>query len=55
MEAETHFLIVVIRYITTDYKQNKNIREYVGITDIKEIIINYQKKWLEHLARMPEN
>jgi hypothetical protein len=55
MEAETHFLIVVIRYITTDYKHNENIREHVGIMGIRKITINYQKKWLQHLVRMPEN
>jgi hypothetical protein len=52
MEAEMHFLIVVIGYITTDYKCNENIREYLGIIGIKKIIINHQKKWLEHSTRI---
>jgi hypothetical protein len=48
-------VIVVIGYITTDYKCNENIRKYLGIIGIKKIIINHQKKWLEHLTRISES
>jgi hypothetical protein len=53
-KAEMHFLIVVTGYRTTDHNCNENIREYLGIRGIKKTIIKYQKKWLEHLARIPE-
>jgi len=39
----------------TDHKRNEDTREELGITDINTAIKTYQKKWLEHLERTPEN
>jgi hypothetical protein len=38
------------RYRTTYHKSNEDVREEPGVADT-----DYQKKWLEHLERMPEN
>jgi len=42
-------------YTLYDHKTNNSIRKELRITSILDNIVEYRKKWLLHIQRMPQN
>jgi hypothetical protein len=43
------------RYIWTDYKRNAQIAKELKITPILDKLLEYKKKWKQHVNRIPRN
>jgi hypothetical protein len=55
--AEMKYLYVRITagYIWTDYKTNKQITKELKITPILDKLVEYERKWIQRINRMPRN
>jgi hypothetical protein len=42
-------------YIWTDYKTNAQIAKELKITPILDKLLEYKRKWIQHVNRMPRN
>jgi hypothetical protein len=42
-------------YIWTDYKTNAQIAKELNITPILDKLLEYKRKWIQHVSRMPPN
>jgi hypothetical protein len=42
-------------YIWTDYKTNVQIAKELKITPVLDKLLEYKRKWIQHVNRMPRN
>jgi hypothetical protein len=42
-------------YFWTDYKINAQIAKELKITPILDKLLEYKRKWIQHVKRMPRN
>ena len=42
-------------YTGTDYKENTQIAKELKITPILDKLLEYKRKWIQHVNRMPRN
>jgi hypothetical protein len=49
------FILSVCMFFPFPHKHYEGIRDEMGITDISTVIKDYQRKWLKHLERIPQN
>jgi len=53
--AETKSMRRTAGYIWTDYKTNAQISKELKITQILDKLLEYKRKWIQHVNRMPCN
>jgi len=53
--AEMKYMRRTAGYIWTDYKTNAQIAKELKITQSLDRLLEYKKKWIQHVNRMPRN
>jgi hypothetical protein len=53
--AEMKYMRRTARYTWTDYKTNTQIAKELQITPIWDKLLEYKRKWIQHVNRMPCN
>ena len=53
--AEMKYMRRTAGYTWTDYKTNTQITKELKITPILDKLLEYKRKWIQHVNRMPRN
>jgi hypothetical protein len=53
--AEMKYMRRTAGYTRTDYKTNTQIAKEIKITPILDKLLEYKRKWIQHVNRMPHN
>jgi hypothetical protein len=53
--AEMKYMRRTAGYTWTNYKTNKQITKELKITPILDTLLEYKRKWIQHVNRMPRN
>ena len=53
--AEMKYMQRTARYTWTDYKTNTQITKELKITQILDKLLEYKRRWIQHVNRMPSN
>jgi len=53
--AEMKYMRRTAVYTWTDYKTNTQITKELKITPILDKLLEYKRKWIQHVNRMPRN
>ena len=51
--AEMEHMRITTGYTRTDYRTNTQIAKKLKITQILDKLLEYKRKWIEHVNRMP--
>jgi hypothetical protein len=53
--ADMNFMKVTERYTLIDHKTNAEIAKELNVTPVLDTIQDNEKKWIQHVSRMPRN
>jgi hypothetical protein len=53
--AEIKYMRRTAGYTWTDYKTNTQIAKDLKITPVLDKLLEYKRKWIQHVNRMPRN
>jgi hypothetical protein len=53
--AEMKYMRRTAKYTWTDYKTNKQIAMELKITPLLDKLLEYKRRWIQHVNRMPRN
>jgi len=53
--AEMKYMRITAGYTWTDYKTNTQIAKELKIAPILDKLLEYKRKWIQHVNRMPRN
>jgi hypothetical protein len=53
--AEMKYMIRTAGYTWTDYRTNTQIAKELKIIPILDKLLEYKRKWIQHVNRMPHN